>query len=402
MDASAGQQNYQVSGQGRIDVEQVSFGSGASIVRPNPRHYVPDGNTQDRTAQWAADSATNPESVNGHGFPGYDSASYKTDMHVTGLAHETQGAFPLPQPDMMQNTSRSLPMYQPYGVEETYRDMSATSAGFHYSGMDIPYEIPQSHAFDLTQLIQEEQHYTNGSSVNNLAYQAMATGGFYPGLAELHPPMVLGNNDGGYPLPAEWEHQVMYQDNAVGVSLPLDYSPVSGLAPSMSSSYSQHSFLGQLPDTPVSMDLHEDWQPGEPGPMNENYPNLNVGGAMQTQQAFDLQADSERFAFQVNDHKYVPSDCPFSTIRPNASFQRTPLSMDAAWVGPEMMDPACVYSAYPGMDGSRRSSDGEPGRNARENPLYKAVPQEDGLYHCPFAVTDGCSKSPEKLKCNYE
>ena len=402
MDASAGQQNYQVSGQGRIDIEQVPFGSGASVVRPNPRHYVPDGNTQDRTAQWAADSATNPESVNGHGFPGYDSVSYKNDMHVTALAHETQGTFPLPQSDMMQSTSQPLPMYQTYGVEETYRDMSATSAGFHYPGMDMPYEIPQSHAFDVTQLMQGDPRYTNGSSVNHLAYQAVATGGFYPGLAELHPPMVLGNNDGGYPLPAEWEHHVMYQDNATSVTLPLDYSPASGLAPSMSSSYSQHSFLGQLPDTPVSMDLHEDWPPGEPGPMNENYPNLNVGGAMQHQQAFDLQADSERFAFQVNDHNCNSSDYRLSTIRPNASFQRTPLSMDAVWVGPEMMDPACVYSAYSGMDGSRRSSDGEPGRNARENPLYKAVPQDDGLYHCPFAVTDGCSKSPEKLKCNYE
>ncbi|KAL9131747.1 MAG: hypothetical protein Q9175_006688 [Cornicularia normoerica] len=267
--------------------------------------------------------------------------------------------------------------------------------------MDIAFNIPQGHAFDMTQLIQGEQRYTNSSSVDNLAYQTMTVDGFFPGLAELHPPMVLGNNDGGYALPAEWDHQVMYQDNAVGVSLPLEYSPASGLAPSMSSSYSQHSFFGQLPDTPVSMDLHEDRPIGEPGPINENFPHFSAGGAMQIQQAFDLQADSERFASQVNDHELLPSDFPLSTVRPSTSFQRTPLSVDA-WVGPEMMDPVYGFPSYSGTDGSRRSSDGEAGRNARENPLYKAVPQEDGLYHCPFAVKDGCSKSPEKLKCNYE
>lgn len=382
-------------------MEQISFGSSASIPRPNLGHCISDKIEQDRTAQWATNSATDPDSASGHGFPGYDSASYMNDMHVTSVALESQGAFPFPHSDVMQAPSQLLSLYQSRGVEETYHDMGATSTGFHFPGMDIAFNIPQGHAFDMTQLIQGEQRYTNSSSVDNLAYQTMTVDGFFPGLAELHPPMVLGNNDGGYALPAEWDHQVMYQDNAVGVSLPLEYSPASGLAPSMSSSYSQHSFFGQLPDTPVSMDLHEDRPIGEPGPTNENFPHFSAGGAMQIQQAFDLQADSERFASQVNDHELLPSDFPLSTVRPSTSFQRTPLSVDA-WVGPEMMDPVYGFPSYSGTDGSRRSSDGEAGRNARENPLYKAVPQEDGLYHCPFAVKDGCSKSPEKLKCNYE
>ncbi|KAF6221263.1 hypothetical protein HO133_002118 [Letharia lupina] len=401
MDASTGQQNYQTSGQGHVDMEQSSFSHSASIVRPDHRSCDQDRIAQqDRVAQWAANSATNPDSATGHAFPGYDSASYRNDMPVTNVAHETPGAFHFPYSDMMRDPSQFSSMYQSYGVEETYHDMGATSAGLQFSGMDMAFEMPQSHAFDMTQLIQGEQRYTNGSPVNNLAYQIMTTGGFFPGPAEIHPPMVLGNNDGGYALPAEWDHQVMYQENAVGVSLPLEYSPASGLAPSMSSSYSQHSFLGQLPDTPVSMDLHEDWPIGEAG-MNENFPHFSAGGAMQIQPAFNLPTDSERFAFQTNDDNLLPSDFPLSTIRPSTSFQRIPLPMDA-WVGPEMMDPAFGFSSYPGMDGSRRSSDGEAGRNARENPLYKAVPQEDGLYHCPFAATDGCLKSPEKLKCNYE
>ena len=399
MNASTGPQNYQALGRGHVGTEQTSYGRSASIVRPDHRNCDPN-----RIAQWAANSATNPESATGHRFPGYDSASYRNDMPVTSAAHETPGAFTFSHSDMMPAPSHFLSMYQSCGVEETYHDMGATSAGSQFPGLDIAFEMPQGHAFDMTQLIQGEQRYTNSSPVNNLAYQMMAPGGLFPGLAEIHPPMVLGNNDGGYALPAEWDHQVMYQDNAVGVSQPLEYSPASGLAPSMCSSYSQHSFLGPLPDTPVSMDLHEDWPIGEPGPMNEGFPHFGAGGAMQIQAAFDLPTDSERFAFQIDGNTFLPSDFPLSTVRPGNSFQRTPLSMDA-WVGSEMRDPrdpAYGFSSYSGMDGSRRSSDGEAGRNARENPLYKAVPQEDGLYHCPFAVTDGCSKSPEKLKCNYE
>ena len=396
MDASTGQPEYQVSSHGHVDTEKGPFGHSATVVRPNHRNCDPD-----RIAQWAADSATNPDSATGHAFPGHDSASYRNDMLVNSVAHENTGAFPFPHSDMMQAPSQFLSMYQSFGVEETYHTMGATSAGPQFPGMDVTFEIPQGHAFDMMQLIQGEQRYTNTSSVNNLTYQTMTPGGYFPGLAELHPPMVLGNNDGGYALPAEWDHQVMYQENAAGVSQPLDYSPASGLGSSMGSSYSQPSLPLQLPDTPVSMDLHEDWPIGEPGPMNESYPHFRAGGAMQIQPPFDLSADSERFAFQFNDNYFLPSDFPISTIRPGNSFQRTPLSMDA-WVGPETMDPAYGFTSYSGMDGSRRSSDGEAGRNARENPLYKAVPQEDGLYHCPFAIKDGCSKSPEKLKCNYE
>ena len=396
MDGSTGQQNYKVSGRdhGHVVVEQNPFDHSTAIARSDQRNCNPD-----RIAQWAANSATNPDSATGHGFAGYDSASYRNDMLVTSVAHETPGVFPLSHSDMMQAPSQILSMYLFGGVEETYPNTTAVTTGSHYPGTDVAFDMAQSHAFDTMQVIQGE-HYANSSSMNNMAYQTMTTGGLYPGAAEIHPPMVLGNNDGGYA--AEWDHQVMYQDNAI-VSQPLEYSPASGLAPSMTSSFSQRSFLGQLPDTPVSMDLHEDWPVSESGPVNESIAHFRGGGAMQIQPPFDLSADSERFAFQNNDNYPFISDFPLSTIRSGNSFQRTPLSMDA-WVGgpPEMIDQGYGFPSYPAMDGSRRSSDGEAGRNARENPLYKAVPQEDGLYHCPFEGKDGCSKSPEKLKCNYE
>ena len=40
--------------------------------------------------------------------------------------------------------------------------------------------------------------------------------------------------------------------------------------------------------------------------------------------------------------------------------------------------------------------------NARSDPLYQGLPNEDGRYHCPFAEKENCEHPPVKLKCNYE
>jgi len=56
--------------------------------------------------------------------------------------------------------------------------------------------------------------------------------------------------------------------------------------------------------------------------------------------------------------------------------------------------------ALPSPYGRRPSSEGE---SARDHPLYKnAFPQADGLFHCPWEGTSGCTHKPEKLKCNYD
>jgi hypothetical protein len=42
-------------------------------------------------------------------------------------------------------------------------------------------------------------------------------------------------------------------------------------------------------------------------------------------------------------------------------------------------------------------------KTARDYHLYgNAVPQADGLFHCPWEGDETCSHRPEKLKCNYE
>ena len=49
----------------------------------------------------------------------------------------------------------------------------------------------------------------------------------------------------------------------------------------------------------------------------------------------------------------------------------------------------------------RLSGDGDMS-TARHNELYQVGPQEDGLYHCPYEIMEGCTHKAEKLKCNYE
>ncbi|KAI9166659.1 hypothetical protein HJFPF1_02773 [Paramyrothecium foliicola] len=46
---------------------------------------------------------------------------------------------------------------------------------------------------------------------------------------------------------------------------------------------------------------------------------------------------------------------------------------------------------------------GNEGESARDHALYKnAVPQADGLFHCPWEGQPSCNHKPEKLKCNYD
>jgi hypothetical protein len=60
-----------------------------------------------------------------------------------------------------------------------------------------------------------------------------------------------------------------------------------------------------------------------------------------------------------------------------------------------------AFSSASGTFNSRRLS-GE-GESARDHYLYKsALPQADGLFHCPWEGQPSCNHKPEKLKCNYE
>jgi hypothetical protein len=44
----------------------------------------------------------------------------------------------------------------------------------------------------------------------------------------------------------------------------------------------------------------------------------------------------------------------------------------------------------------------EQGKLARSHPLYQALPDSSGKYHCPNEGKPGCAHKPTPLKCNYE
>lgn len=52
------------------------------------------------------------------------------------------------------------------------------------------------------------------------------------------------------------------------------------------------------------------------------------------------------------------------------------------------------------QSGRRRRNLPDNSNKARQDPLYRATPGADGLYHCPFEGK--CTHKPEKLKCNYD
>ncbi|KAF3001578.1 hypothetical protein E8E14_002013 [Neopestalotiopsis sp. 37M] len=75
----------------------------------------------------------------------------------------------------------------------------------------------------------------------------------------------------------------------------------------------------------------------------------------------------------------------------------TGLNATEEFYGNELLENSVMGSGF----NRRSSNDGE--STARDHPLYKnALPQADGLFHCPWEGRDNCNHKPEKLKCNYD
>jgi hypothetical protein len=60
----------------------------------------------------------------------------------------------------------------------------------------------------------------------------------------------------------------------------------------------------------------------------------------------------------------------------------------------ELLDPADAAEA--------KNMEEEQGKIARSHPLYQALPDEAGKYHCPQEGKSGCNHKPTTLKCNYD
>ena len=349
-----------------------------------------------RISQWAENSATGPEH-SGNGTYSQAYSTYGDEMFSTSPA---SGSFSYLPPDAIQDQSASV--YQPYGPNmNCFASNSTSSAEACLARMDIGNDV----GFDFPVGYQGEQ-YPNG-------IPAQVNGQFDPltnanelvrfDTMELHPSVAFANTN-ELPLSNAWETQLMdgfSGANALGATQSAEWSSPTALTPSTSSFQSEHSFLEQQLETPISATMQDvDWSVTHPMALATDFgavPSMSVE-EMQVRLGHSYM-DSERFvshAFWL----WSSSDIHGSTLRPKQDFQRVPLSVDL-WSNQETAAQAYGLPTYPGITMSRRSSEGE-NRNARDHPFYKAEPsKEDNLYHCPDPNNEGCTKA-EKLKCNYE
>ena len=344
-----------------------------------------------RISQWAIHSATGPSFMPEYEAQEEGSIGHGNDNLQDSISSQMPTQFPVSQ----SNAYHASNSHALYGPGMTYNESSTASAGANFAGLAMDSEILPGPGLGFTSALCGDS-YSNGlaSSIDDHVYSPFAAEDVH--FDPAHPSMMLGNNDNGFTLSSPWA--------SAGASMtqPLEWSPASGLTPSSSSMQSSNSLLGHQPDTPVSALSYDGmFTTSHNGPLDVEHgmvPPFSLGeiGTPQTSMGY---MDPERFAPSVDILELQPN-VTFSTIRPHQNLQRAPLPMDM-WTGYNTTGQAYgLPLALGGVDGSRRSSEGEV-KTARDHAFYKAQPK-DGLYYCPYATTENCTHRPEKLKCNYE
>ncbi|KZF23628.1 hypothetical protein L228DRAFT_121098 [Xylona heveae TC161] len=127
--------------------------------------------------------------------------------------------------------------------------------------------------------------------------------------------------------------------------------------------------------------------PGQPlfEDLSDPKPMLSPRGVLQRQQA-------ARQVIQFPPVEHCSNMYPTIRISKSVTGKPRPVVSAARHVARSVQDNVSRHE---------RQEDSENGP-ARDNPLYQAAPQADGLYHCPFEGQEGCAHKPAKLKCNYE
>ena len=330
-----------------------------------------------------------------HDFQGQCNLSCGNDLSPSSAVPQIPGHFPVSELgdfNAFPSTTSGLPFN--HGMID-----QDPMAGAHLTRLQVDHEMSSGpgHGFPLAY---DGPTYQNGlSNIDDQAFSPFAPGDFgaFSPLGA-HPSMFLGNDNIEMPISSSWDA------SCADITHSLDWSSNSGLTPSSSSMQSSHSFLGHQPDTPISTNLYDGMfvttQNGSLEAANGVLPPFSLNDATVSQVSIDY-ADPERFAYNSRAATLLQSNRGISTIRPNQNFQRAPIPADM-WTGYDgASQPYGLPMAYSSVSGSRRSSEGE-AKNARDHAFYKAFPEKDGLYHCPYEVSEKCAHKPDKLKCNYE
>ncbi|KAF9877334.1 C2H2 transcription factor [Colletotrichum karsti] len=110
-----------------------------------------------------------------------------------------------------------------------------------------------------------------------------------------------------------------------------------------------------------------------------------------------IQSQSPRYVPQVSCSSLEQASDAASMYSVNGKFGPEFMGDELSGSVLTIVGDAALPPAFP----SRRNTN--EGDSARDHPLYKnAVPQADGLFHCPWEGETSCNHKPEKLKCNYD
>ncbi len=398
-------QDVSVLPAGSLNDEQFLFRSSASMTSSDHRTFF---NDPAQVRQWAANSAAGSDTFVDVPAYGHCSASYGIDPSMTTVAPQMPGSVSALRSDVSHFSFQPLShMPETNGAGLNYEAFSPTSTGNATSPVDPrlgfqPFQDIDSNLGALEEQYPREfwQFPTTGADnemfTNQVAPSSLAMG--------------APNEDSGYrsgwPMaPAQTGDEIL----GTGVpctAYPLACSPLSAVDPSVCSSFSQSSFLGPQPNTPISPTFQEGtWPAEQAGTLEENavFPAFTIGESMEGSfpaGRINDQVDMLRFVRHATG-PFDLSDTACSTLKAPRPFQRAPLSNVEMWPQPEATNQEQMSSPFMEMSCQRRSSEGE-ATTAREHPLYQVGPSDDGLYHCPFAGKEDCSHKPEKLKCNYE
>ena len=380
------------NGQVQSSIRHETIMPGTTSTKKGSQHI--DSYDPARISQWAAQSAIGPSSMLENDFQGQCNLSCENNLPLSSAMPQIPGHFPVSQPACLDTlaSSTSSPSFN-HGMMD-----QDSMAGAHLTRFQVDPELSSIQGLDFP-LAYDGQVYQNGlSDIDDHPFSPFVPSDFgtFPAVGA-DQSMFLGNDNTENPISSSWG------TSCGDIMHPLDWSSTSGLTPS-SSMQSSHSFLGHQAETPISTHMYDGiFGTTQDGPLenvNGVLPPYNLNNATAPQASINY-ADPERFVFNLRGITLLQSNKGFSTIRPNLNFQRAAIPLDM-WTGHDGASQSYgLPMACSNFSGSRRSSEGE-AKNARDHAFYKAIPEKDGLYHCPYTVSEKCSHKPDKLKCNYE
>ncbi|KAL8872069.1 MAG: hypothetical protein Q9174_002238 [Haloplaca sp. 1 TL-2023] len=327
--------------------------------------------------QWAAETDPNtPVDFAGHGYP---NASQSIENTAFCAAPPMPGAFPAFPPSVSY-----VPFPMSSGIQDSEFGTGYSMSMLHGMSQSSRNALSLDTCNDIDSMKNYEARAYPTPTAEEMTYSTSSASYLPYGGSHDCEPRYFGWPSGNF-LPEDETSQAMYPHGSNGAA----WSPVLGTDPSVSSSYSRSSFLAMQPHTPLSPLAQEPNWPAGQGHGHED--DLGFCPAFSLGEAFSLPAGCRM------DH-----DDGMSTLKPNRSAQRAPVAGMDMWTPEDSHSADFAGPSFVDLTYARRPSDNENTTTAREHPLYRVGPKEDGLYHCPFAGSQDCTHKAEKLKCNYE